>query len=178
MKFANHSIAFFWISLIALAFLPSCGSIKAIHAALNSPSEIISQDRKEAATATITAKAANLVIIGKPSIAHVVQVQSKLMIATGVLCILTAVALFYFQMYFMAIKLFLAGIVLPIFAIWFQNNWGWVIAGALISIALIAYAHWKVVLQPIVAAASKDIDGLVQHITNHPISETYIQKKI
>lgn len=107
----------------------------------------------------------------------IVNWQTDLMIWSGCLCLIAAGALAYFQMYFMAVKVGMAGLILPIFAVWYSHYWGWIIAGSLISVALLAYSHWKLVLQPIVKATAKDISE-ISGISKSNSKSNEIQKKI
>ena len=53
----------------------------------------------------------------------------------GVVCLVAAAALFYFGMMIPAVKCAVAGVVLPVSAVWFNYHYGLVIGGVLVSAA-------------------------------------------
>jgi hypothetical protein len=54
----------------------------------------------------------------------------------------------YMQNYFMAIKFGLAALALPVVATLWSLYWAWVIAGIFVAIAVVAYLHYRVVIDP------------------------------
>lgn len=75
------------------------------------------------------------------------------------LAIAAGVAAYPFQNYFMAIKLGLAALTLPIIATIWSLYWGWFVAGIFVAIAIVAYLHYRVVINP---AISK-LESLVKY---------------
>lgn len=83
------------------------------------------------------------------SVGGAVQKEVHLMWWVAALLAITAGIMAYpFQNYFMAIKLGLAALLLPIFATFWSLYWGWVVAAVLVGIAVIAYLHYRVVINP------------------------------
>ena len=123
--------------LAACAILTGCHIVPTFH----SP---ISFDQKPAVNQTTTAPALT-------PVQQVVKVQVRWFIGAGILCLLAAGALIYFGMYLPALKVGLAGILLPIFAAWFSVHYAWIIAGSLISLAV-----WYVVTHAALQKALAD----------------------
>ena len=67
---------------------------------------------------------------------QMVSFEEKLFIAAGILCLLASGALFYFGQIVAGVKVCAAGIVLPIFAVWFSAHFAIVIAAILIVLAI------------------------------------------
>jgi hypothetical protein len=67
---------------------------------------------------------------------QMVSFEEKLFIAAGILCLLASGALFYFGQIVAGVKVCAAGIILPIFAVWFSAHFAIVIAAILIVLAI------------------------------------------
>jgi hypothetical protein len=67
---------------------------------------------------------------------QVVQKQVWLFWIAGVVCLFAAGVLAYFGQYMVALKVGLAGLILPIFATWWSEHYALVIAAVLIGLAV------------------------------------------
>ncbi len=73
---------------------------------------------------------------GKTAVQSVVEKQVWLFWIAGLLCLCAAGALGYFGQYLAAVKVGLAGLILPIFATWWSSHYAIVIAAVLIGAAI------------------------------------------
>lgn len=77
-----------------------------------------------------------LILTGKTPVQSVVEKQVWLFWIAGLVCLLAAGALGYFGQYIAAVKVGLAGLILPIFATWWSAHYAIVIAAVLIGAAI------------------------------------------
>ena len=77
-----------------------------------------------------------MILSGKTAVQSVVAKQVWLFWIAGLLCLLAAGALAYFGQYLAAVKVGLAGLILPIFATWWSQHYAVVIAVTLIGAAV------------------------------------------
>ena len=105
-----------------------------------------------------------LILTGKTPVQSVVEKQVWLFWIAGLVCLLAAGALGYFGQYLAAVKVGLAGLILPIFATWWSSHYAIVIACVLIGAAI-----WYVLTHAAARSAiSAEIDKL----------KTSLEKKI
>ena len=128
---------YFCLALVYLGGILGCAEVRATRNARSAISEIENQDptappavkpAKRAIPATEAAKTSPVA----RSVAGIVH----LMEAGGVICLLACAALCYFGQYIPGVKCGLAGVALPVCAIWFNYHYGLVIALVLICAAL------------------------------------------
>lgn len=92
-----------------------------------------------------------LILNGKTPVQSIVEKQVWLFWIAGLLCLCAAGALGYFGQYLAAVKVGLAGLILPIFATWWSAHYAIVIAAVLIGAAI-----WYVLTH---AAARSEINA-------------------
>ena len=127
----------YWcLALVYLGGILGCAEVRATRNTKAAIAEIENQDQtptavKPAKRSIPATEAAKTSPVAK-SVAGIVH----LMEAGGVLCLLACAALCYFGQYIPGVKCGLAGVALPVCAIWFNYHYGLVIALVLICAAL------------------------------------------
>lgn len=94
----------------------------------------------------------------------VVDSQVKWFIAAGILCLIASGALFYFGQILPAVKVAAAGLILPIFAVWWSHFYAVVCAAVLIGLALFYLIQHRAAI------------NAIRHELDNTTSDLFIQR--
>ena len=95
---------------------------------------------------------------------QMVSFEEKLFIAAGILCLLASGALFYFGQIVSGVKVCAAGIILPIFAVWFSAHFAIVISSILVVLAITYIIQNASVEKKVVAFLEKQGSTMVKNL--------------
>lgn len=95
---------------------------------------------------------------------QMVSFEEKLFIAAGILCLLASGALFYFGQIVAGVKVCAAGIILPIFAVWFSAHFAIVISAILVVLAITYIIQNAAVEKKVVAFLEKQGSTIVKNL--------------
>jgi hypothetical protein len=132
--------------LTACAFLTGCHLVPTFHSPISFEKPAANQSQSTATPVPVLT-----------AVQQVVQKQVWLFWIAGVVCLCVAGACAYFGQYIVAVKVGLAGLILPIFATWWSEHYALAIAAILLGMAVWYFLAHRAALQALEVFADKQI---------------------